>query len=217
MEIHNKILIGTVVNKLKKAKLTGNLCMMELYFMDIINEFIYECNNFCLNKCQTDKLELLYRNLQNSNSYICKIRNKPKTHFFKSANININNFFGEMATFNININEQINLPPTEVGDGSTTTAHAVTYIFDRIDFTTKTTPPYSDPEGDAAKLLKVISIPSGGELKLNNVNVVSNQIIDFDDIDASLLTYEPDPSALTTRVENFTFAIADEGSLTFVS
>lgn len=213
----DKILIGTVVNQLKKAKLSGNLCMTELYLMRIIDGFINECNNFYLSDCQIDKLKSLHKSIQNSNSYICKTRNKPKTHFFKSLNTNINNYFGEMANFNITTNAQENLPPTEIGDGSKTINYSSTLTFTRADFTSNTTPPYSDPEGDAASLLKILSLPGRGTIKLNNVNVTVNQIISFDDIDAGLLTYESDPSITNQNTEGFTFAIADEGSSQFTS
>lgn len=213
----DKILISTVVNQLKKAKLSGNLCMTELYLMRIIDGFINECNNFYLSECQIYKLKSLYKSIQNSNPYICKIRIKPKTHFFKSLNTNINNYFTEMANFNITINNQENLPPTEVGDGSKTINYGSILTFTRADFTSNTTPPYSDPEGDPASLLKILSLPTRGFIKLNNTRVTVNQIISFDDIDAGLLTYESDNSIINKNTEGFTFAIADKGSSQFTS
>lgn len=207
-----KILLGSTLNKLNNVKKTGKICFPELYILNLISKFLPNCN-----KEIEGKLKKLYRDIQTSNSYICKIRNTPNNYTFKFKNININNFFGEMANFNINITGQTNLPPTDVGDGSKTTAHATTSVFLRVDFTTNTVPPYADPEGDIAQLLKILSLPSGGDLKLNGTNVVLNQVIDFSDIDAGLFTYDPEPTSTTTRVEPFSFAIADAGSLSFTS
>lgn len=212
-----KVLLGSTLTSINKAKVSGKLCMIDLYLLNIVNSFINECRECSLSNEDLKKLEKLARDLQNSTDYICKIRSKPFNHTFKLKNKNINNFFGEMATFNLNIDGQTNLPPSQVGDGSKTTSHATAVTLVRADFTTNTTPPYSDPEGDAAELLKVLSLPSGGDLKLNGVNVTVNQIITFSDIDAGLLTYEPEPTQTNARVENFTFAIADAGSLTFTS
>jgi hypothetical protein len=207
-----KILIGSTLNNLASAKKNGKLCLTELYILNIIDKFIPNCNN-----STTLKLQKIYRDIQTAYPHICNIRNKPAKFTFKFNNININNFFQEMATFNININAQTNLPPSSVGDGSKTTPHSTTIIFTRDDFTTNTIPPYADPEGDNAKLLKILSLPAGGTLKLNNTPVVVNQIIDFADIDLGNLTYSPDPANTTARVEPFTFSIADAGSLTFTS
>ena len=72
-----------------------------------------------------------------------------------------------MANFSVTINEQINQPPSQVGDGARTTDHATTVTFTVADFTTNTTPAYSDPEGDAAAQLRVLSLPANGTLLLN--------------------------------------------------
>lgn len=211
-----KVLIGTVASSIKKAKVTGQLCLKELYMLNIIDGFLKECPS-CISECDKEKLKKLYRQIQNKTGYICKVREDHGAFTLKFNNININNFFGEMATFNININAEANLPPSSVGDGAKTTEHATTIVFTRADFTSSTVPPYADPEGDAAALLKVITLPSGGDLFLNGVPVVAGQNIDFGDIDAGLFTYDPEPSTTTARVEPFSFAIADAGSLTFVS
>lgn len=216
IEASTKVLIGTVYSAIKKAKVTGQLCLKELYMLLVIDGFLRECPS-CISECDKEKLKKLYRQIQNKTGYICKVRENHGNYTIRFKNINVNNFFREMATFNVNINAQNNLPPSEVGDGDVTTNHATTVVFTRADFTTNTVPPYADPEGDAAGLLKVLSLPSGGDLKFNGIDVVLNQIIDFNDIDAGLLTYDPEPTTTTARVEQFDFAIADTGSLTFVS
>lgn len=121
-----------------------------------------------------------------------------------------------MAQFTVTVNAQVNQPPTVVGDGSDTTDYGTAIVFTRADFTTSTTPPYSDPEGDAALNLKVISLPATGELQLNAVPVILNDIISFADIDLGLFTYVPENGTTTSYMDPFDFEIADEGSGIFV-
>jgi len=121
-----------------------------------------------------------------------------------------------MANFTITVDSYINLPPTEVGDGSENTDYGETLVYTRAMFTTNTVPPYSDPEGDAALNLKVTSLPVEGELQLNAVAVSLNQIISFADIDSGLLTYVPNNSIQTAYNDSFLFEIADAGSGIFV-
>src|SRR5690606_18377166 len=89
------------------------------------------------------------------------------------------------------VSEKANEPPSEVGDNSLTTNYGVTIVFTVANFTTGTTPAYSDPEGDTASKLKILTLPSTGNLKLNGINVSINQVIDFSDINTGLLTYVP--------------------------
>jgi hypothetical protein len=121
-----------------------------------------------------------------------------------------------MAQFTVTINAQINLPPSTVGDGATSTDYGVSIVFSRADFTTNTSPAYVDPEGDAALNLKIISLPTEGVLEFNSVAVSLNDIISFTDIDSGLFTYSPDNAASGTYVDPFDFEIADAGSGTFV-
>lgn len=121
-----------------------------------------------------------------------------------------------MAIMTITTNAYVNLPPSQVGDNSKSTNYGVTIIFTVADFTTNTTPAYSDPEGDTASLLKITSLPTNGVLQLNGVNVTLNQEISFTDIDAGLFTYVPNNATLTSYIVNFNFEIADSGSGIFV-
>ena len=110
----------------------------------------------------------------------------------------------------------INRPPN-IGDSTSQLIAGETLIFTREMFTTQTTPPYNDPEGDAALLLKVTSLPSNGTLYLNNLSVSCNDIINFRDIDKGLFTFVPDIDIEDGAIESFTFEIADEGSGIFSS
>lgn len=122
-----------------------------------------------------------------------------------------------MALFNINISAYDNQPPV-VGDGSRDANYGQAITLTRADFTTNTTPAYSDPEGDAPLTLRVDSLPTGGLLKLDGVNVVVNQEIDFiTEIDAELFTYTPDLNSTEAHSVDFNFSIADAGSGLFSS
>lgn len=211
-----KVLLGTTLKQLNQAKITGNLCMPELYLLNIINKYIYQCQGCPIDSKVIKALTKLSRDIQNKTSYICNIRSKPENSVFKYKNKNINNFFGEMATFNINIDAQQNLPPS-IGDGARSTSYNTAITFTVADFTTNTTPAYSDPDGDAAKLLKILTVPSRGALKLNGNTIKANDIIEFSEIASGLFIYVPDAELASAQMEPFTFAIADEGSLIFSS
>lgn len=121
-----------------------------------------------------------------------------------------------MAIFTITASAYVNLPPSQVGNGSASTNYGQVYTFTTADFTTNTVPAYADPEGDAASQLKVTSLPATGTLKFNGVAVTLNQIINFADITAGLFTYTPDNGTTTAYDDPFNFEIADAGSGTFV-
>lgn len=102
-----------------------------------------------------------------------------------------------------------NLPPSTVGTGSATIGYGETLVFTRAMFTSATTPAFSDPEGDPALYLKITSLPALGEIFINGIEVTINDVIDFDDIDAGLLTYVPDLADTDGDLQGFTFQIAD--------
>ena len=122
-----------------------------------------------------------------------------------------------MALFNINVTAYDNLPPT-VGDGERSTNYGEAITLIRADFTTNTTPPYFDPEGDLPLTLRINTLPTGGLLKLDGVDVIATQELDFiADIDSGLFTYTPDLNTTTAHAVDFTFSIADAGSGLFTS
>jgi hypothetical protein len=122
-----------------------------------------------------------------------------------------------MANFNINVTGYDNQPPT-IGDGQKETNYGQALPLNRADFTTNTTPPYSDPEGDLPLNLKITSLPAAGILRLDGVDVTVNQEISFiSDIDAGKLTYTPDLNNTSAHSVSFGFEISDEGSNTYVS
>ena len=111
---------------------------------------------------------------------------------------------------------KVNQPPT-IGDGSDTVAHAATIVFASADFTTGTTPAYSDPEGDAANLLRIDSLPANGTLKVSGTPVSLNTIVTFANIAAGNFTYTADLTLTNLRDVIFNYSIADAGSGQFAS
>jgi len=166
--------------------------------------------NFEFNVIDIDKLTYI---LTNETSPIVE------SFEFQTSNNNTNTYFSNMATFTFNINAYVNLPPTAVGDNSLTIDNASTYTFTVADFTTATTPAYSDPEGDDAANLKVLTLPVDGNLQFNNIDVTLNQIIPFTgalSITSGALKYVASQANTAADVEDFTFEISDTGSNTFV-
>lgn len=133
---------------------------------------------------------------------------------FRTSDNNQNKLYSNMATFQINVNAYVNLPPDAIGDNELTTDHLETVVFTQADFTTNTTPPYDDPEGDGPYKLKVKTLPSQGLLKLSGVNVTVNQEILFTAINSGLLTYVPSSEEDAYEVD-FDFDISDLGSEQF--
>lgn len=140
------------------------------------------------------------------------------TFLFKIIDSNINNpKASNMATFTIVIGARPNQPPSSVGNNTVNTAYNTPITITTAMLTTQTVPAYADPEGDAPSKLKVLTLPSQGTLKLNNVNVTANQEIPFTAITAGQLTYTPNNATVTAHSVNFTFAISDVGSQQFTS
>ena len=133
------------------------------------------------------------------------------------SDLGSNSFSLSSGNIGFKVSAETNLPPTEVGDGSETISFGETLIFTRAMFTTSTNPSYADPEGDVADKLKITVLPTSGIIKLNGVNVIANQEIDFADIDSGLLSFIGDLSQLSGSSDSFEFEIADVGSGIFVS
>lgn len=126
------------------------------------------------------------------------------------------NSSAQQVIFNVGIDFSVNQQPTVVGDGSADVTLGSEFTLTRAMLTTDLDTPYSDPEGDAADKLKIISLASFGTVKLNGSPVIVNQEIDFADIDSGLLTYLPTSIPGNGDSESFQFEISDTGSGNFV-
>lgn len=152
--------------------------------------------------------------IQNTTSPITDVIN------FQTSNNNINKTFSNMANFTFTINAAVNQPPTTVGNNFKTIDNGSTYVFTVADFTTGTTPAYSDPEGDAASMLKIDSLPVDGDLQFNGSAVTVNQTIPFQgavSISSGSFRYVSEQNSPEADVETFNFQISDTGSGQFTS
>jgi len=117
---------------------------------------------------------------------------------------------------NINIEAVYeNLPPT-VGDTFVAVEPTGIVTYTVADFTTKSSPNYSDPENDDAYEMLIVSLPEYGKLQLRGVDVIIEQILSFaNDISVGELKYVPDSTRLETW-EEWHSKISDYGSKIFV-
>lgn len=128
-----------------------------------------------------------------------------------------NKKLSNMATMTMNVNAYDNQPPT-IGDNELTIAFGQTKVYTVQDFTSNTTPAYSDPEGDGPFKLKVTLLPTTGELQLNSVAVSLNDEIFFTDIAKGFFTYVPDISdANGYSDDDWDYEISDLGSQQYSS
>jgi len=128
----------------------------------------------------------------------------------------IETLINDMATITMDSGAYVNLPPDVVGDNTLATDNRTTLIYTMAMFTTGTTPPYNDPEGDAADAVRVDTLPVDGELQLNAVAVTPGQIISKVDIDNNLFTFVP-PDQDGLDQDTWTFSVRDTGSGQFSS
>jgi len=132
---------------------------------------------------------------------------------FQVSDNNPNKKFSNMATFTINVDAYVNLPPDSIGDNEVTINNGETKVFTVSDFTTNTTPPYDDPEGDGPYKLKILSTPAdGSKILLNGVTVLAtgSEVL-FTDIALGKLSIQPNAN-LTEHSLTFDFDISDLGS-----
>lgn len=121
-----------------------------------------------------------------------------------------------MALFTVNSGLYSNQAPSQIGNYSLNVNNRATTFLTVAMFTTSTTPPYLDPEGDLAQAIRVDSLPATGTLLYNNIPVTIGQIITVVDIAANLLKYvSPNQNLLASS--SFNFSVRDAGSLLFTT
>jgi len=135
------------------------------------------------------------------------------TFQFDAADIGSNSLSGlSTGIITMSIAEAINLPPSVVGDNTFVLPYGESKTFTVADFTSGTTPAYVDPEGDPASLVKVLSLPTNGNLVFNGTNVIVGQEMTVAEIAAGYLVYVPDLGVTTLQNLSFDFSVADSGS-----
>ena len=114
--------------------------------------------------------------------------------------------------FYINIAEAVNNPPDSVGDNTLFISYGEEVSITIDNFTTETTPPYNDPEGDSAYKIKILTLPSIGKLRYKGLDVQVNQEVLVSELGNSQITYVPDLAITAQTTVDFDFAISDVGS-----
>ena len=126
------------------------------------------------------------------------------------------NTINEMGTFTITSTAYINQPPSQVGDISISVGNRAVTTLTSAMFTTSTTPPYSDPEGDSADAVRIDSLPAIGQLTFDSNPVTVGQIITIANINAGKLKYIS-PNQNPQVASSFNFSVRDSGSMIFIS
>lgn len=140
---------------------------------------------------------------------------------YKATAINPNNNKESVYTTKegviwINVISAVNQPPSSVGDNTILFTIGTPIVFTEAMFTTGTTPPYSDPEGDPAYSLKVLTLPTTGILTLFGVPVQVGDVILFSDIRLGGFRYFDFGQAAPNQNIPFQYQVNDSGSLIFV-
>lgn len=122
-------------------------------------------------------------------------------------------YFESVSDYGIIEPEPVNQAPI-LGDNRVIVQYGKPIVLNREIFTTGTTPPYYDAEGDEPWMLKILTLPQRGLLQFNEVDVVVDQEILFTDIDSGELVYIPEEGVPEYQSE-FEFDIADIGSKSY--
>ena len=101
--------------------------------------------------------------------------------------------------------------PNQIGANSIVLSNRTSHTFTVANFTSETTPSYSDPEGDGMSYIKILSLPISGDLNLNGVTVSINDLIYSGDISTGNLAFDSADSDSASE-PYFTFDVADVGS-----
>lgn len=122
-----------------------------------------------------------------------------------------------MGTITVNILEESNQPPNNIGWLLLNIQNAASHTFTLPNFTTETTPPYSDPEGDPLAAIKIKQLPLKGSLELNGVAVVLDQEITAANLSGSLLVYVSDQVDTDAHSVEIAYSASDTGSNQFTT
>ena len=137
---------------------------------------------------------------------------------FDCADAGSNSLSGlDTGVMSLTLTTVANSAPSTVGDNTIFRPYGVTKVFTAADFTTNTTPPYSDPEGDLAYKVKITSLPTSGSLSFNGSGVTINQEILLSSVDAGYLVFDQDLAVKSSQAIAFNFAISDVGSEQFTA
>jgi hypothetical protein len=135
------------------------------------------------------------------------------TFTFDAADLGSNSLSGlSTGVVNMNVADEVNLKPSTVGDNTINKQYSESHVFTSAEFTTNTTPAYSDPEGDLPESIKILSLPLTGVLSFNGSNVIVNQVLKSSEIELGYLVYTPDLTTTIAQTLTFNFSVSDVGS-----
>lgn len=123
-----------------------------------------------------------------------------------------------MGTITLDISAKANTAPNQSGWLVVTLGYGINHTFTLTNFTTETTPPYSDPEGDPLNEIKITSLPAQGVLKLSGTPISVNAVITSAQLSGGLFTYESDSVDVDGYSDGFMeFVVSDTGSTIFTT
>ena len=131
---------------------------------------------------------------------------------FTVSDTGSNTFTSKPFQIVFQVEDDINEAPSIVGNGEADIQVGDTYVFTRASLTSQLNPPYEDPENNPAENLRVVSLPTFGELTLNSKPLIEGSIVPFTDIDSGLFVYQNDSLTQEGALEGFEFEISDTGS-----
>lgn len=184
-----KILVGSTGKMLNKARLTGDICMENLFLLNILNNLINDCKlhpSHDIMVCLEEKA----RTLQNLDKDICNYRQRHSNY----TNIGIK----KPNNYNSLVQQNNNIVSTD--NFSTITDNEI-LIFDVSQFTDDV-----DLNSGLTYGLKITSLPSIGLLVVNNNPVIIGQVIPFSVIENNIFKYIPNDININYQI-NFNFQI----------
>lgn len=134
---------------------------------------------------------------------------------FDAADTGSSSLSGLIGNVSMVLAAQVNGKPTTIGDNTISKNYSDSHVFTSAQFTTDTTPPYSDPEGDDPLSVKILTLPASGTIQFNGSDVIVNQVILISEIDLGYLVYQPDLLVKTVQSLTFNFSVSDVGSGSF--
>ena len=107
-----------------------------------------------------------------------------------------------------------NARPTSIGANTINIASKATHTFTISNFTSETSPAYSDPENDALSFISILTLPASGELRVGGVAVNIGDEILSANISTNNFTFVSNQASDVAHSVSFSFDVADAGSNT---
>ena len=117
-----------------------------------------------------------------------------------------------MGVITLSISARTNQPPSSSGWLSIPLDYDSTHVFTLANFTTETTPAYSDPEDDALESIKITSLPVHGQLLKGVIPGTLNDVTTSAELKAGDLTYVSEDTVTEGQYDGLMdFIVSDVG------